>query len=75
MSPGPTSRRRAGCRITRTESDGLRIALLLFGHLRLALPPARATWNEMAPAAAVGVLLLVATVAATRTRVRAPFGL
>ena len=51
------------------------IALLLFGHLRLALPPARATWNEMAPAAAVAVLLLVATVAAARTRVRAPFGL
>lgn len=53
----------------------LAFGALLFGHVHLELPPARATLEAMVPAVAALLLVVVAAAASARAHVRAPFGL
>jgi hypothetical protein len=53
----------------------LAFGALLFAHVHLELPPARATLGAMAPALATLLLVVVAAAASARAHVRAPFGL
>ncbi|MBO6936211.1 MAG: hypothetical protein JJ863_14645 [Deltaproteobacteria bacterium] len=57
------------------SATALSLGVLLFGHMHLELPPARASLEAMVPALAAVALLVVAGAASTRAHVRAPFGL